>query len=73
MSSSQNIHVRGELLRLYLTRLRTLWAHADLVRTVHRRGESKLYRMLFASNHQAGINIAQHLSRRPSGQFDLDL
>jgi three-Cys-motif partner protein len=54
---------RRDLEELYIQRLRRHWLHVDRVcevRTVGRRG---LYRMLFATDHEAGKNIAQWAKR----------
>jgi three-Cys-motif partner protein len=50
---------RRELEELYLSRLRGLWRYAHRVAHVRLRGNQGLYRMLFASDHEAGDRIAR--------------
>lgn len=50
--------LRVDLEALYLRQLRTRWDHAGSVQVVKRRGEHYLYRMLFATSHDAGRKIA---------------
>jgi three-Cys-motif partner protein len=66
---------RRELVELYLTRLRMHWSHAGSVMDVHRRGNQRLYRMLFASNHVAGKKIADWAAKQAakSDQGSLEL
>jgi three-Cys-motif partner protein len=50
--------MRRELEDLYLRHLRSLWEFSGAVVEVRRRGDHHLYKMLFASNHDAGKRIA---------------
>jgi three-Cys-motif partner protein len=50
--------LRRALVRLYLNQLRTLWDKADEMVDVHLRGEQRLYKMLFASDHPAAAVIS---------------
>jgi len=58
---------------LYLTQLRRHWNHANKVMDVRRVGNQGLYRMVFASNHDAGERIATWARRKTKnddqGQF----
>ena len=55
--------LRGDFIRCleatYLTKLRTLWAHADAICDVRREDGQRLYRMLFASDDPAGAAIGR--------------
>jgi len=48
--------------------LRTLWKHAGEMVDVYLRGEQRLYKMLFASDHQAGKAISDWISVHSSAQ-----
>ena len=52
---------------LYLRRLGRYWSHVNEVLSVHRVGNQGLYRMIFASNHDAGLNIARWAKRKAEG------
>jgi three-Cys-motif partner protein len=63
-TSAQAAEFRRALEELYLSQLRRLWRHADKVMDVRLRGNQGLYRMLFASDHEAGQRIADWAKRR---------
>ena len=66
---------RSRLLELYLSQLRRHWQFAGEVMQVRLRGRQSLYRMLFASNHEAGARIAAWARSRalasPQGELGL--
>ncbi|PYR87723.1 MAG: hypothetical protein DMF84_30895 [Acidobacteria bacterium] len=65
--------LRRDLVTLYLDQLRTLWEHAGEMVDVYLRGEQRLYKMLFASDHPAGKAISDwikcHSSEQPQGEL----
>ena len=67
-TSSLGYRARRELLELYLRRLRSLWKHVETIRAVHLRGDRLLYRMLFATNHDAGVSISSWAKKRTDEQ-----
>jgi three-Cys-motif partner protein len=69
-ASSQTLS--RELLRLYLDRLREHWEHVDIVADVRRGTNHRLYKMLFASDDEAGKKIARWAKRRAQKQEQLD-
>jgi three-Cys-motif partner protein len=72
-TESQSAEMLRQLEDLYLGRLRTLWRYADRALEVRRIGEQGLYRMIFASNHDAGRRIALWARRRAREQKELRL
>ena len=64
---------RRQLVELYVSQLRRHWRFAGEVMQVRLRGRQGLYRMLFASNHEAGARIAEWARGRtlasPQGEF----
>jgi three-Cys-motif partner protein len=74
ITGAQSPDLRRAILDLYLRRLRELgWAHAMVVRDVKRVGASGLYKMIYASNHPAGKNIAEWSAEQPRKRNQLDL
>jgi three-Cys-motif partner protein len=65
-TSAQAAEFRTALEELYLSQLRGLWRYADKVMNVRLRANQGLYRMLFASDHEAGQRIAEWAKRRAS-------
>jgi three-Cys-motif partner protein len=57
-TKAQSQQMGRELEELYLKQLRGLWKYADHIVTVRRRQKQGLYRMVFASSHPAGRDIA---------------
>ena len=50
--------MRQGLTELYLEQMRTLWRHAGSMIDVNLRGKQRLYKMMFASNHEVARRIA---------------
>jgi three-Cys-motif partner protein len=63
-TSAQAPEFRRDLEELYLSQLRGLWRYAGKVMDVRLRGRQGLYRMLFASDHEAGQKISDWAKRR---------
>jgi len=59
--------------KLYLDQLRTLWKHAGEMVDVYLRGEQRLYKMLFASDHPAGKTISEWIKAHSSPQTQGEL
>jgi len=59
------------LLELYIRQLHQHWKHVDVVGTIARGTNHRLYKMLFASNHDAGKRIAAWAKRRAPAQLGL--
>jgi three-Cys-motif partner protein len=64
---------RARITDLYLTQLRREFRYARELRDVRQRGGRVLYRLLFASNHEAGDRIADWARGLTEGQRQLDL
>lgn len=67
---------RRELEELYVRQLRRQWQFVERVCEVRTTGRRGLYRMLFATDHEAGKNIAQWAKRhwaQDAGQGDFGL
>jgi three-Cys-motif partner protein len=64
---------RHRLEELYLEQLRRQWTYARKVADVRLRGRQGLYRMLFASNHEAGDKIASWAQDRAEKRQQLTL
>lgn len=58
LTEGQAGEMRHGLTELYLNQLRTLWQNAGPMIDVFLRGQQRLYRMLFASDHPAADRIA---------------
>lgn len=65
--------LRQEALKLYCDRLREHWSHVDVVADIRRGTHHRLYKMIYASNHDAGKKIAQWAKKRSRDQGSLDL
>lgn len=66
--------IRRELLEMYLAGLRTLWTTAEVVEVGTFGGDRLLYRMIFASDHDAGIRIGRYAAqKKPRPQRELEL
>jgi three-Cys-motif partner protein len=73
LTEAQAPQLRRDLVRLYLDQLRTLWKHAGEMIDVYLRGEQRLYKMLFASDHPAGKAISDWIKNRSSARDQGDL
>ena len=73
LTEAQAPQLRRDLVKLYLDQLRTLWKHAGEMVDVYLRGERRLYKMLFASDHPAGKAIADWIKNHSSEQDQGDL
>ena len=74
VTDAQSRELRRAILDLYLNRVRALgWKHAIVVRDVKRVGDSGLYKMIYASNHPAGHDIAQWSAEQPRRRDQLDM
>jgi three-Cys-motif partner protein len=74
ITDAQGSRVRRELLEHYCARLRRLWSMADVVEVGRMEGSRLLYRMVFATDHDAGKRIAAWAKKRDrSNQGDLAL
>lgn len=58
ITAVQSPELRRQLLQLYMNRLKHHWKFVEVVRDVRRVGQAGLYKMLYATNHPAGKNIA---------------
>jgi len=68
LTKAQAPQLRRDLVTLYLDQLRTLWKHAGEMVDVYLRGEQRLYKMLFASDHPAGKAISDWIKSHSSEQ-----
>lgn len=74
ITDAQSPALRQGVLKLYMERMRGLgWNSVRVVRDVNRTGDCGLYKMLFATNHQAGKNIADWSAAQPRKKGQLDL
>jgi len=75
ISVAQSPTLRRRLQELYVTRLERLWPHVHEVRDVRRRGEHRLYKLLYATASDAGRDIAEWEATQPRtvNQFGLGL
>ena len=73
LTEAQAPQLRRDLVKLYLDQLRTLWKHAGEMVDVYLRGEQRLYKMLFASDHPAANRIAGWIKKHtaPDTQGEL--
>lgn len=62
-SKAQSQQMTRDLEQLYLSQLRRFWKYADHIVQVRGRRKQGLYRMVFASSHPAGRDIARWASR----------
>lgn len=58
VTEGQADECRQQLIGLYESQLRKYFVHVQQVRDVRRRGDQTLYRLLFATDHDAGKRIA---------------
>ena len=75
-TAAQSRECRRELLEFYISRLRTLWRFAGNMVDVRLRRGQGLYKMLFATNHEAGAKISSWAKQRTTSnaeQFGFDL
>lgn len=74
---AKRAEVGRQLEALYLGQLRTIWKHAEVVCDVRRGQSHKLYKMVFASDHDAGAEIGRWAKRKAqsqrTNQFELRL
>lgn len=70
-SSAQGAELGRALEALYLRQLKTAWKYARTVSDVRRGQCHRLYKMLFASNHSAGNDIANWAAARSAQQLSL--
>lgn len=73
LTEAQTPQLRRDLVRLYLDQLRTLWKHAGEMVDVYLRGEQRLYKMLFASDHPAAKLITDWIKTHSTPQTQGDL
>jgi len=66
LTDAHSPQLRRDLVNLYLSQLRTLWKHAGEMLDVYLRGEQRLYKMLFASDHPAAKGIADWIKTHSS-------
>ena len=75
IAAEERIHAcRRELEDLYIRQLGLHWRYVDRVCEVRTTGRRGLYRMLFATDHEAGKKIAQWAKRhcaKDSGQIEM--
>lgn len=72
-TEAQSMDMLRRLEELYVARLRNLWKHADRVVAVKRIEGQGLYRMIFASDHEAGQKIAAWARKHAEGSEQLRL
>ncbi len=63
LTEGRSGEMRHGLTELYLNQMRTLWANAGPMIDAYVRGQQRLYRMLFASDHPAAERIATWIKR----------
>jgi three-Cys-motif partner protein len=73
LTKAQTPQLRRDLVRLYLDQLRTLWKHSGEMVDVYLRGEQRLYKMLFASDHPAANVITEWIKTHSRAQAQGDL
>jgi three-Cys-motif partner protein len=72
-TDAQSPNLRRAVLELYMDQLRQDWAFVKVVRDVNRRGSIGMYKMLFATNHQAGERISSWSAEQPKKKHQLNL
>jgi three-Cys-motif partner protein len=60
--------LRQDALRIYMDRLREHWKYVDVAADIRRGTRHRLYKMIFATNHQAGKRIATWAKTRSPDQ-----
>jgi len=73
LTEAHSPQLRRDLVNLYLEQLRTLWKHAGEMVDVYLRGEQRLYKMLFASDHPAGKMISEWIKTHSNTRTQGDL
>jgi len=73
LTDAQSGQLRRELVELYLQQLRTLWNQAGEMVDVYLRGEQRLYKMLFASDHPAANRIAGWIKKHTAPDIQGEL
>jgi len=73
LTDAHSPQLRRDLVNLYLEQLRTQWKHAGEMVDVYRRGEQRLYKMLFACDHPVGKTISDWIKSHPSERDQGDL
>jgi three-Cys-motif partner protein len=73
ITDAQSPQLRRDLVKLYVDQLRTLWKHAGEMVDVYLRGEQRLYKMLFASDHSAGKMISEWIKMHSNARTQGDL
>lgn len=76
ITPAQSRQMGRELEALYLDRLSILWTYVQRTAVMYLSGHRGLYRMIFASDHEAGNSIAQWAKKRglvEKDQASLDL
>jgi three-Cys-motif partner protein len=73
VTEAQSKDLRRRVLELYMEQLRKDWQFVHVVRDVKRQGATKLYKMLFATNHRAGKKISEWSAAQPRKRDQLDL
>jgi three-Cys-motif partner protein len=70
-SSADSNQLKLKITELYLTKLRTVWKHADVQATLYRSDKSPLYKMIFAADHVTAKGLAAFQKRsNQRGLFD---
>lgn len=75
VTDAQSPELGRQVLQLYMDQLRRDWRYVNVVRDVRRDGGTKMYKMLFATNHDAGKDISEWSASQPAkrGQLDFGL
>jgi three-Cys-motif partner protein len=73
VTGARSQECKRRLEELYLQKLQSLWGHAIKVMDVRLAGQQGLYRMLFATDHEAGIKIAKWAQEKAEGSDQLGL
>jgi three-Cys-motif partner protein len=73
LTDAHSPQLRRDLVNLYLEQLRTLWKHAGEMVDVCLRGEQRLYKMLFASDHPAAKMISEWIKTHSNASTQGDL
>lgn len=73
ITDSHSPQVRHGLLEIYLQRLREFWTHVYVVKDVRKRGDHRLYKMLFATNDDAAQRVADYVGDGGKGSPQLGL
>lgn len=69
LTSADGPQLKREVTELYLSKLRTIWPHAEVQHTIYMASNRPLYRMIFASKHPIATQLAAWQKRHSQPDF----